>query len=104
MALPGTLALPAAHQPMALWAEAAVGAVDVDTVATNAGRGEVTLVDVCGGQQGWRTSRPGPMQPGMEPQVSLYPPALLLCPTGVCMEREGSGVTGPLTLTATPVP
>lgn len=40
------LALPAAHQPMALGTKTSVGTIGVDAVTPNAGRREVTFIDV----------------------------------------------------------
>jgi len=40
------LALPAAYQPMPLGTQTPVGAVGVDAITPNAGRGEVTLINV----------------------------------------------------------
>lgn len=45
-ALIDILALPAAHQPMALGTKTSVGAICVDAVAPDAGRREVTFINV----------------------------------------------------------
>lgn len=40
------LALPAAHQPVTLGTQASVGAIGIDAVTPNAGRREVTFINV----------------------------------------------------------
>lgn len=44
---PHTLTLPAAHQPMPLGTKTSVGAIGIDAVTPNAGRREVTFINVC---------------------------------------------------------
>lgn len=47
---PHTLALPAAHQTMSLGTKTSVGTIGIDAVTPNAGRREVTFINVCGDQ------------------------------------------------------
>ena len=53
---PHTLTLPAAHQPMPLGTKTSVGAIGIDAVTSNTGRGEVTFINVCR-DQGLETLR-----------------------------------------------
>lgn len=53
---PHTLTLPAAHQPMPLGTKTSVGAIGIDAVTPNAGRREVTFINVCR-DQGLETIR-----------------------------------------------